>query len=190
MMKNKSNLQPANWNWNDCKLHIHCNMLQWFNPRGKILRKNSYSTSSKKLYIEQDDRTAHWICHSKLKIFYYKGFFNGKIIIDELEGGFTGAPIDATNNGVTAVDVDVDYDEDIISGAMVSKINESINKMEIDIEVEQKTEKYKVALNINIEIFPKLKISTIIIKNIGGQYKTSYNNISLMKLTFSLEGFF
>ena len=88
------------------------------------------------------------------------------------------------------MDVEANADGYLISGCKVSKINESINKIEIDIEVEQKTEKYKVALNINIEIFPKLKISTIIIKNIGGQYKTSYNNISLMKLTFSLEGFF
>ena len=37
-------------------------MLEWVNPRGKIVKK-TYSTSSKKYYIDQGDRTAHWIAH-------------------------------------------------------------------------------------------------------------------------------
>ena len=35
----KRNLQTANWIWNDWKFQIHCNMLEWVNPRSKIIRK-------------------------------------------------------------------------------------------------------------------------------------------------------
>ena len=61
--------------------------------------------------------------------------------------------------------------------------------MEIDIEEEQKTESYKVTLNIDIENIEKLKISTIIIKHIGGKSMKLYNNSPLIKLVFP-RGFF
>ena len=45
--KIKGNLQTANCNWNDQKFQIYCNMLEWVNPRSKMVRKK-LSTSSKK----------------------------------------------------------------------------------------------------------------------------------------------
>ena len=64
-----------------------------------------YLTSSKKYYIYQDDRTAHFIGYSKLKTLDYNDFFYRKMIIGALEGSLTGAPIDATNFEVPEVDV-------------------------------------------------------------------------------------
>ena len=32
-------LQTDNWNWNDWKFHIYWNMIEWVNPRSKIVRK-------------------------------------------------------------------------------------------------------------------------------------------------------
>ena len=44
------------------------NMHEWVNPRSNILRKNPYSTSSKKYYINQYNRSSYRIGHSQLKI--------------------------------------------------------------------------------------------------------------------------
>ena len=44
---------------------------------------------------------------------YYNDVCERKRIIDELEGSFYGAPIDATNTEVPLVAVEVNYDEDI-----------------------------------------------------------------------------
>ena len=43
----KSNKQAANSNWNDWRFQIHWNMIEWVNPRSKIIRIKYYSTSSK-----------------------------------------------------------------------------------------------------------------------------------------------
>ena len=82
----------------------------------------------------------------------------------------TGAPIDATNTEVTEVAVEANYDEDITSGAKVGKINESSNDMEIDLEEEQNTEKYKATLNIDIENISK-------IENIHNDHKRNWMRI-------------
>ena len=55
-------------------------MLGWENPINKILRKEPYSTSSKKYYIEQDDITAHWNSHSKHKTLDYNDFLKWKVL--------------------------------------------------------------------------------------------------------------
>ena len=55
----------------------------------------------------------------------------------------TAAPIDATIPEMLAVDVEANADEDIIAGAEVSKINESRNNMEIDLEEGRNTENIK-----------------------------------------------
>ena len=66
--KIKRNLKTENQNWNDWKFQIHWNILDWVNPRSKFVRKEPYSNSSKKYYIEQDDGMTHWIDNSKLKV--------------------------------------------------------------------------------------------------------------------------
>ena len=36
----KGNLETSNWDWNDWKFYIHCNMIEWFNPRSNTVRRN------------------------------------------------------------------------------------------------------------------------------------------------------
>ena len=60
--KIKQKLHTANSNWYDWKLQLHWNKLEWFIPRSKNVRK-TYSTSSKKFYIEQKYRTSNWVVH-------------------------------------------------------------------------------------------------------------------------------
>ena len=47
--------QTDSWNWNDWKFQIDWNMLEWVNP-GNICSKKTCPYSSKKYYIDQDDR--------------------------------------------------------------------------------------------------------------------------------------
>ena len=56
-----------NRNWSDWKLKLHWKNLELVNPIIKTQRKKTYSTSSKQLYIYQDDIMAHWVGHSLLK---------------------------------------------------------------------------------------------------------------------------
>ena len=118
----KKYLHTANRNWNDWKFQIHLNMLEWVNSRSKIVIRETYSTSSRKYYFDQDDRTAHWIVHSKLKTLYYNKNIWRKNIIEELEGSLIGAPIDAKNTEVPEVDVEANYDCDITTRATAIKI--------------------------------------------------------------------
>ena len=67
-----------------------------------------------------------------------------------MEASLTVAPIYATNPEVSAVAVEVNSDEYITSGDKVSKINESSDDMEIDLEEERKAESYQETLNIDI----------------------------------------
>ena len=69
-----------------------------------------------------------------MKTLDYNEFFERKIIIDELEGGLTGAPIYTKNPGVLVVAVQLNNDEDLKEGSKFGKINESGDEMEIDIE--------------------------------------------------------
>ena len=68
-----------------------------------------------------------------------------------------GAPIYTTSLEVPEVAVEANDNEDIIEGDKVSKINESSNETEIYLEEEQKIEKYKVTLKIDIENIVKIE---------------------------------
>ena len=46
----KRNLQTSNSNWNDWKFQIHWNMLDWVNPRSKIVRKNLFNFFKEIMY--------------------------------------------------------------------------------------------------------------------------------------------
>ena len=63
----KRKLHTDNRNYNDQRLQIHWKNIEWVNQRSKNVRKDSYSTSSEKLYIEQTARTDRWVGHSLLK---------------------------------------------------------------------------------------------------------------------------
>ena len=53
--------------WNDWKFQLHWNKLEWVDPKPTPKRVKHYSVSSKELYISNNDRTAHFVGHSRLK---------------------------------------------------------------------------------------------------------------------------
>ena len=57
----------ANKNCNDWKLQIHCTKLEWLNPRNHNELENPFYVYSKKLYMEDNNKTMHWVGHAKLK---------------------------------------------------------------------------------------------------------------------------
>ena len=67
-----------NQKWNNWKFQIYWNKLQWVNPRGRIEEKNTFCVSSKTLCLKDNNKTAHWIGHSKLKTLDTEDFFKGK----------------------------------------------------------------------------------------------------------------
>ena len=52
--------------WNDWKFQLHWNVLEWVDPKSTPKRVKPFSFPSKKLYINNNDRTAHFVGHSKL----------------------------------------------------------------------------------------------------------------------------
>ena len=52
--------------WNDWRFQLHWNILEWFDPKTTPKRVKLFSVSSKNLYINNKDRTAHFVGHSKL----------------------------------------------------------------------------------------------------------------------------
>ena len=60
-------LYEANRYWNVYKFQLHWHKLEWVNPRIQIKSIKPSSVSSKTIYINKGDRTAHWVGHSKLK---------------------------------------------------------------------------------------------------------------------------
>ena len=65
LIKNKL-FQYNRW-WNDWKFQLHWNMLEWVDPKSIPKRVKPFSVSSKKFYINNNDRTAHFVCHYQLK---------------------------------------------------------------------------------------------------------------------------
>ena len=64
LIKNKM-FQQNRW-WNDWKFQLHWNMLEWVDPKSTLKRVKPFSVSLKKLYINNNDITAHFVGHSKL----------------------------------------------------------------------------------------------------------------------------
>ena len=53
--------------WNDWKFQLHWNKLEWVDTKSTPKRVKAYSVFSKVFYISNNDRTAHFVGHSKLK---------------------------------------------------------------------------------------------------------------------------
>ena len=66
MMKFKKTYE-YNRHWNDCEFQLHWDKLEWVNPRSKIKTKNPIQLLQNNIFIDQDDRTYHWVGHSLLK---------------------------------------------------------------------------------------------------------------------------
>ena len=52
--------------WNDWKFQLHWNMIEWVDPKTTPKRVKPFSVSSKRSYINNKYRTAHFVGHSKL----------------------------------------------------------------------------------------------------------------------------
>ena len=65
--KSKRNLQMANQSCNEWVFQIHWNKLELVNPRNNSEVKNFFCISSKRFYLKDNNKTPHWVGHSKLK---------------------------------------------------------------------------------------------------------------------------
>ena len=59
-------LYKANTWWNDWKLQLHWNKLEWVNTISRTKRNKPFSVSSI-FYLNKNDGTSHWVGHSKVK---------------------------------------------------------------------------------------------------------------------------
>ena len=62
----KKNARKANENCNDYKFQIHCNELEWVNPKGRNMKINNFCTSLCKFYTKDEIIRCHWVGHSKM----------------------------------------------------------------------------------------------------------------------------
>ena len=74
-----------------CKIQLHLNKMEWVNPINNIKVKNTLCVSSNKLFLKDNNKTEHWVDHSKLKTHGYRIFVLA--VINELEASLTGATI-------------------------------------------------------------------------------------------------
>ena len=83
LIKNK--LFQSNMWWNDWKFQLHWNMLEQVYPKTTPKIVKAYSVSSKKFYINNNDRTAHFIGHSKLTPLDIVDFYKRKQTNEDME---------------------------------------------------------------------------------------------------------
>ena len=62
----KKNYEANKW-WNDWKLKLHWNKLEWVNPRSQTKSDKPFSVSSRSFYLNKGDITSNWVGHSKIK---------------------------------------------------------------------------------------------------------------------------
>ena len=82
---NKNELFKSNMWWNDSRFQLHWNMLEWVNPKSTTKRVKPFSVSSKKFYINNNDRTTHFVGHSKLTPLDCVDFYERKQINENME---------------------------------------------------------------------------------------------------------
>ena len=71
--------------WNDWKPQLHWNMLEWVDPKSTPKRVKPFSVSSKKFYINNKYRTAHFFGHSKLTPLDIVDFYKRKQTNENME---------------------------------------------------------------------------------------------------------
>ena len=64
---------------------MHWNKLEWVDPESTPKRVKPYSVSSKTIYISNNDRTAHFVGHSKLKELDIDDFYKRKQMNEKME---------------------------------------------------------------------------------------------------------
>ena len=81
----KKELFVSNMWWNYWKFQLHWSMLEWVNPKSRTKRVKPFSVSSNKLYINNNDRAAHFVGHSKLAPLHYADFYERKDVNENME---------------------------------------------------------------------------------------------------------
>ena len=67
-----------NQSWNDWKFTIHWNKLEWVHTRSRIEGNNSFCVSSNGFCFKDNNKTAHWVGHSKLNPLDLEDFYKRK----------------------------------------------------------------------------------------------------------------
>ena len=134
IIKNK-NFQSNRW-WNDWRCQLHWNMLEWVYPKSTPNRVKLFSVSSKKFFINNNDRTAHFFGNSKLNPLDIVDFYIKKQINERME---TEMKEMSEKLGKNAFSEDDNFDEAI----------------PIQIRKEKTTEAYKEKMNEDIETIDK-----------------------------------
>ena len=145
----KKKLSQSNMWWNDWKFQLHCNMLEWVDPKTTPKRVKPFSVSSKKLYIDNKDRTAHFVGHSKLIPLDIIDFYERKQTNENME---TEMKEMDDKLGKNAFLDDDNFDEAI----------------PIQIIKEITTEAYKEKMNEDIETIDKNDNSKQIVQKLNG----------------------
>ena len=102
------------------------------NPKSLNKRDKPYSVSSKQFYFNKNDRTAHWVRHSKPKELDINDFFKGKQMNEEMEAELT----------------EMDSKTDHLAVTEEANVDEAIP---IDIIKERSTLAYKETTSMDIE---------------------------------------
>ena len=84
----KKKYESNRW-WNYWRFQLHWNKLEWVDCKSTTNRVMAYSVSSKRFYIINNDRTAHFIGHSKLKELDIDDFYKRKQMNEEMEAEIT-----------------------------------------------------------------------------------------------------
>ena len=75
--------------WNDWIFQLHWDKLEWVDPKYTPKRVKPFSVSSKKLYINKNYRTAHFVGHYKLKELDINDSYKRKQMNEEMEAELT-----------------------------------------------------------------------------------------------------
>ena len=114
-------------------------MLEWVDPKSTPKRVKPFSVSSKKLYINNNDRTAHFVGHFQL---------NELDIVDFYKRKQTNEDMEAEMKEMDAKQGKKAYSED----ANVDEANQT------QIRKERTTETYKEKMNEDIKTIDKMRI--------------------------------
>ena len=82
-------LYEVNRLWNDWKLKLYWNKLEWVGLKYNPKRVKPYSLLSKKFYIRKSDRKDHFVGHSKLKELDINDSYKRKQMNEEMEAELT-----------------------------------------------------------------------------------------------------
>ena len=111
-MKLKKLYEDNKW-WNYWKFQLHCNKLEWVNPRIKIKMNKPYSVSSNKFCLHKVDIKSHWVGYSFLKELYTIDFFERKQMIEDMESELAELSEINSKNDNLATTEEADVDEAI-----------------------------------------------------------------------------